>query len=266
MDQVDIPACTREGIPVFNSPQGIRDSVAQATVGYLVVVAHRFKEYDTRIRTEGFRDRHVHMGRELFGGSLGLLGFGLIDRRVAELVEPFTVDVQVYDPFIDNASIPAGVERVGLDTLLESSEFVSLHCTLTDETEGLLDADAFRRMRADALLVNTARGGIYADADLARALRDDRIAGAAIDVFEGEPWIGENPLVDLETRLLTLHVAGVTTDSFDRIGALLYQSVETVLGGGVPRNVINPETVDVQVPLEKHSPSFIETRQPWPQW
>jgi D-3-phosphoglycerate dehydrogenase len=261
MDQVDIPACTRAGIPVFNSPQGIRDSVAQATVGYLVAGAHRFKEYDSRIRAVGFADRHVSMGRELFGASLGLVGFGLIGRRVAELVEPFDVDVRVYDPYVDNGSIPAGVERLGLAELLETSEFVSLHCPLTDETEGLLDADDFRRMREDAVLVNTARGGIYADADLARALREGWIAGAAIDVFETEPAVEDSPLLSLDECLLAPHVAGLTADSFERIGRILYEGVGTALAGGVPRNILNPSTVDGEVPPEKHSPSYIPSQQ-----
>jgi D-3-phosphoglycerate dehydrogenase len=261
MDQVDIPACTRAGIPVFNSPQGIRDSVAQATVGYLVAGAHRFKAYDSRIRSVGFADRHEPMGRELFGACVGLVGFGLIGRRVADLVAAFDVDVQVYDPYVDNRSIPAGVERVGLDELLRGSEFVSLHCPLTDETEGMLDAEGFRRMRDDAVLINTARGGIYPDADLARALREGWIAGAAIDVFETEPAVEDSPLLSVEDCLLTPHVAGVTADSFGKIGRILYDSVETALDGGVPRNILNPATVDGEVPPEKRSPSYIPSRQ-----
>lgn len=257
MDQVDIPACSREGIPVFNSPQGIRDSVAQATVGYLVASAHRFKEYDTRVRTVGFSDRHVIMGRELFGASLGLVGFGLIGRRVAELVQPFDMTVRVHDPYVDNGSIPAGVERVGLEELLEDSEFVSLHCPLTDETEGLLDEAAFRRMREDAYLVNTARGGIFPDAALARAIEEGWIAGAAIDVFETEPDVSDSPLVELDECFLTPHVAGVTADAFGKIGGILYDSVGTALEGGVPRNILNPEVVGGEVPPEQLSPSYM---------
>ncbi|MFB6311010.1 MAG: 2-hydroxyacid dehydrogenase [Salinirussus sp.] len=257
MDQIDIEACTREGIPVYNSPQGIRNSVAQATLGYLVTCAHRFKEYDTRIRTVGFPDRHVLMGRELFGASLGIIGFGLIGRRVAELVAPFDMTVRVHDPYVDNASIPAGIERVGLDTLLETSEFVSLHCPLTDETEGLLDTAALQRMRDDAYLINTARGGIVRDETLARAIEEDWIAGAAIDVFETEPEVAESPLLDLEDCLLTPHIAGVTTDAFGQIGQLLYESTNTALDGGVPRNLLNPEVMTGGVPPEKLSPSTL---------
>ena len=230
-------------------------------MGYLVAGAHRLKTYDTRIRDVGFTDRHEAMGRDLFGASLGLVGFGLIGRRVAELVDAFEMDVRVYDPYVDNGSIPAGAERVGLDDLLGTSEFVSLHCPLTDETAGLLDADAFRRMRTDAILVNTARGGIYTDVDLARALREGQIAGAAIDVFETEPAVEDSPLLSIEECLLTPHVAGVTADSFERIGRILYDAVERVLDGGVPPNILNPSTVDGEVPPEKHSPSFIPSRE-----
>jgi D-3-phosphoglycerate dehydrogenase len=256
-DTVDLDACTRHDIVVTNAPQGVRHSVAQATVGMLAVCASNMRRYDNVVRDRGFEDRLENMGIELFGRTLGTIGLGQIGSRVIELLEPFDMDVQTYDPYLsEDDADDMGVEKVDLETLLETSDFVSLHCPLTEETEGMLGESEFRRMQSSAYLVNTTRGGIYDDALLARAIRDGWIAGAAIDVFEDEPNVEGNPLLELEDVLVMPHAAGINKDGLSRTGRIAAECVLAVMEGDVPRNVLNPGVFGGDVPEEKLSPSY----------
>lgn len=256
-DSVDIDACTERGIVVTNAPQGVRHSVAQSTVGMLIVCASNMRRYDNIVRERGFEDRLENMGVELFGKRLGTIGMGQIGSRVLELLEPFDMDVQTYDPYLsEERAAELGVTKVDLDTLLETSDFVSLHCPLTEETAGLLGKDEFAKMKPTAYFVNTTRGGIYPDADLAEALEDGLIAGAAIDVFENEPDVEGNPLLDLEDCLVMPHAAGINKDGLARTGRIAADCVTAVRDGEIPRNVLNPDVYEGAVPDEKLSPSY----------
>lgn len=256
-DGVDLGAATERGIAVTNAPQGMRDSVAQATVGMLIVCASHMRRYDRIVRDQGFEGRLENMGVELFGKTLGTIGLGQIGSRVTELLEPFGMTVQTYDPYLPEERADAlGVELVDLDELLETSDFVTIHCPLTEETHHMLDAESFERMRDEAYLVNTTRGGIYPDEDLADALEAGELAGAAIDVFEGEPDVEGNPLLDLEDVLVMPHAAGINRDGLTHTGEVVSEAVLAVKAGEVPRNLLNPDALDGPVPEEKLSPSF----------
>lgn len=255
-DAVDIDAATEKGIVVTNAPQGVRHSVAQATVGMLIVCASNMRRYDNIVRDRGFDDRLENMGVELFGKTLGTIGLGQIGSRVVELLEPFEMDVQTYDPYLsEERADEYGVTRVDLETLLETSDFVSIHCPLTSETQHMLDVGSFRRMKPTAYLVNTTRGGIYPDEDLGTAIEEGWIAGAAIDVFENEPHVEGSPLLDLRDFLVMPHVAGINKDGLARSGRIVSDSILAVKNGELPRNVLNPEVYDIEVPEEILSPS-----------
>lgn len=259
-DNVDLAACTERGIPVTNAPQAPTDSVAEATLGMVIACAHGFKRYDAMVRESGFDGPVLeNMGTELAGKTLGVIGFGRIGHRLTELVEPLGMTVLVHDPYLaEERAAEAGVERVGLDELVETADVVSLHCPLTDETAGMLTEDHFRRMRESAFLVNTTRGGIYADADLARAVREGWIAGAAVDVYEDESDVSDNPLLAIPDVLATPHVAGLTEEALTEYGLLCAEAIRATMTGEVPPNVLNPDALDVPVPPEKRSPSFRE--------
>lgn len=256
-DNVDIDACTERGIVVTNAPQGLRESVAQATVGMLIVCASHMRKYDNVVRSIGFDERLDHMGVELFDKTLGLIGSGQIGSRVLQLLEPFDMDVLTYDPYLSaERADELGVERVELSTLLARSDFVSLHCPLTEETEGMLGEAEFEHMNDDAYFVNTTRGGIYADEVLATALRENWIAGAAIDVFENEPHVEGNPLLDIEDCLVMPHAAGINKDGLTRVGEIVSDSIIAHKNGEIPANVLNPDAYDRPVPEDRLSPSY----------
>jgi D-3-phosphoglycerate dehydrogenase len=256
-DGVDIGACTERGIVVTNAPQGVRHSVAQSTVGMLITCASNMRRYDNIVREQGFEGRLENMGVELFGKQLGTIGLGGIGTRVLELLEPFEMDVQTYDPYLpEERADELGVTKVDLDELLETSDFVSLHCPLTDETAGMLGREEFRKMKSTAYFVNTTRGGIYPDEELAEALEADEIAGAAIDVFENEPNVEGNPLLENEDCLVMPHAAGINKDGLARTGRIAAGCVTVVKDGEIPRNVLNLDIYDADVPDEKLSPSY----------
>lgn len=255
-DNLDLDAMTRHNVIAVHAPQGPTESVAQATLGMLIVCAQRFVRYNRLIREHGFADRFPNMGIELSGKTLGLVGFGRIGRAVCEKVKPFDLDILVHDPYVEPDAVPAEVRLAELETVLESADFVSLHVPLTDSTRGMLDAESFRRMKDTAYLINTTRGGIYDDATLAGAIESGEIAGAAIDVFEDEPDIEGNPLLELEDCLLTPHISGVTLDSLTRIGNICAAAIFAVYKGEYPENILNPEVYDEPIAEELLSPSY----------
>jgi len=257
-DNIDLEACTKRGIPVTNAPQAPTESVAQATLGLLIATAHNFKAYDEMVRASGFEGPILeNFGTVLFDKIVGVVGFGRIGHRLAELLEPFDVTIQVYDPYLDEAVAEgSAVSKVDKDSLLETSDFISLHCPLTEETAGMLTEEDFRRMKSTARLVNTTRGGLYDDADLAKAVREGWIAGAGVDVFEDESDVGDNPLLNVPGILATPHIAGLTLEALTKYGDLCVEAVQAVRKDEVPRNVLNPDAFDRGVPAEKCSPSF----------
>lgn len=259
-DMIDLEACTDRGIAVVHAPGGPTESVAQATVGALIACANRLKKRDRLVRKQSFEDRWAYPGRELGEQRLGLIGLGDIGQRVAELIEPFELDILGHDPYADADRLDElGIVRTDLDDLIARADYVSLHVPLTEETAGMLDSDSFRRMQESAYLVNLARGGIYRDADLARALREGWIRGAFVDVYENEPEVADNPLLKLppDTELLlSQHNAAMTTDTLHRIARMVSQSVLEFAAGDIPSNLLNPDSFDRPVPAEKRSPAY----------
>jgi len=257
-DNIDVKACTARGIPVTNAPQAPTDSVAQATLGLIIACAHNLKRYDQLLHEQGFDGPVLeNIGTELAEKTLGVVGLGRIGQRVLEIAEAFGIEGIVHDPYLSRERADKlGVERVALDTLFESADVVSLHCPLTEETRGMVTEAHFRRMKPSAYLVNTTRGGIYSDEVLARAVREEWIAGAAVDVFENESNATDNPLLELPDVLATPHIAGLTEETLTEYGRLCADAILDVKNGDVPYNVINPDAFETEVPPEKRSPSF----------
>jgi D-3-phosphoglycerate dehydrogenase len=256
LDHIDVDACTEHGVAVVNAPQPVRDAVAQSTLGMLLSCASNLHGFDARIRRDGFAGRYENMGVTLYGKTVGVVGLGLIGTRLLDLLEPFGVDVLAHDPYLDEDRARAlGVERVSLDGLLDRADFVSLHCPLTEDTRGMLGPEEFERMQDTAYLVNAARGGIYADADLAAALRTGELAGAAVDVFEDEPDVDGNPLLALDECLLTPHTSGLLLETTTEQGNMVSEAILRRSRGQIPNNVVNPECYDEPVDDSLRSPT-----------
>jgi D-3-phosphoglycerate dehydrogenase len=183
----------------------------------------------------------------LRGQTLGLVGFGTIARLVAEKARAFGMDIVASDPYVDAEEMTrAGVEKATFDEVLAVADAVSLHAPLVEETRGTMDAAAFERMKDSAYLINVARGGLVVESDLVAALREDRIAGAGLDVFETEPSAQgdafppfDSPLSELDSVVLTPHVAWFSEEANDERRRTAARDVRRVLAGETPENPVN---------------------------
>lgn len=259
IDNIDIEGCTNQGIPAVNSPQGVGKSVAQTTLGMIIACASNSIKYNNLIRDQGFEGRWANMGNSLYEKTVGIIGIGQIGSTLVSLLEPFDVDVLAYDPYVDESdATDLGVDLVSLEALLRESDFVSLHCPLTEETQGMLGKDEFQTMKESAYLINTTRGGIYADTDLYTAVDQGWIAGVAVDVYEDEPNVEDNPLLELDDCWLTPHSAGLLKETLTEHGRAVSESILSVFDGEIPKNLLNPNVYQESVDDALISPSHRE--------
>lgn len=234
-DNVDVPACTRRGVLVSNTPDVLTTATAELTIALLLALLRRVAEGDrlVRRREEWIWAPNMMLGTGLAGKTLGLVGHGRIGREVARLAEAHGMNV-VY------TSSAGGLP---LDELLACADVVSLHLPLSAETHYLIGDRALRLMKPTAVLVNTSRGPIVDEAALARALAEKRIAGAALDVFEREPEVTE-ALLGLENVVLTPHLGSATLETREAMGMLCVEALRTVLlENRAPANALNPEAL-----------------------
>jgi phosphoglycerate dehydrogenase-like enzyme len=206
----------------------------------VLALAHRLFQKDRDVR-EGRWERFANVGVGLTGRTLGLIGVGNVGTDVVRLSEPFALRRLACDPYCE--APPPGVELVELDTLFGESDFVVVLCPLTDETRGLVGAEQLALMKPTAFLVNIARGPIVDQGALTAALRERRIAGAALDVFEPEPIDPSDPLLELDNVILAPHALGLTDEIFRSSGVSACRSVLAVAEGRVPEYVVNREAL-----------------------
>lgn len=233
-DTIDIAAAAERGIPVAHTADANSHCVAEHGLALLLAMLRRIAAYDARMR-QGRFEKKGYEGVEFCCKTLGLVGFGRSARRLAELTVPFGVRTIAYHPSGMAGEQEGSTVKVGsIAELLSSADIVSLHCPLTPETHHMIDEHAIGLMKPGAYLVNTARGGLVDEADLVRALREGRLAGAALDVFESEPLSADSPLLALDSVLLSPHVAGVSDASTRAMGMESAHIVLAVLRGGMP--------------------------------
>jgi glyoxylate reductase len=222
-DNVDLDAATRRGIPVGNTPDVLTDATADLAFALLLALARRLAEGERDVREGQWitfePDRKL--GAEVTGATLGIVGFGRIGQAVARRAEGFGMEVL-------HSGRSGGVP---LDELLERSDFVSLHCPLTEDTRHLIGDDAFARMKPTARLVNTARGPIVDPAALERALRERAIAGAALDVTEPEPLPADHPLLSAPNLLVVPHIGSATVRTRHRMTEIAVANLLAALAG-----------------------------------
>lgn len=241
-DIIDVDACTAAGVIVCNNSGPGREAVAEHALGMMLALAKKIGLADRTIRREVVRDRAPLRGTELYGKTLGIVGLGQIGGRLVELCAPFSMSVLVYDPYVDDEEAARrGARRVGLDELLERSDFVHLNCPLTPETEGLVGVEEFARMKPTAYFITTARGQVHDEAALYDALVEGRIAGAGIDVFHDEPPDPGHPLLSLDNVVATPHTAGITVEATRDIALATADQWITIFAGKVPPRLVNPE-------------------------
>ncbi|HLU60349.1 MAG TPA: D-glycerate dehydrogenase [Pseudonocardia sp.] len=247
-DNIDVPAATRAGVAVTNTPRVLTDATADLAFTLLLATARRIPEGDAFLRAGKYthwRVKQEQMGVDVFGATLGLFGLGQIGRAVARRARGFDMTVLYHDvqrlPADDEEAL--GVTYVEFDELLSRSDFVSVHAPLTDATRHRFDAAAFARMKPTAMLINTARGPIVDEAALAAALRDGVIAGAGLDVFEREPEV-DPQLLQLRERVVLLpHLGSATETTRREMCRTAARNVRDALTGKRPENLVNPEVL-----------------------
>ncbi|MEP3437715.1 MAG: hydroxyacid dehydrogenase [Hoeflea sp.] len=232
LDNIDVAACKARSIKVIPATGANDLSVAEYVITTALMLLRGAFLRSAEVAA-GAWPRQSMMGRELAGKTIGLVGYGSIAREVAWRAHMMGMQIVAYDPFLA-ADHPGWqiARNVSLDAVLELSDVVSLHTPLTDATQHMIDARALATMKPDGVLINAARGGIVDEAALAEALRNARLGGAALDVFEVEPLTAEagEKFMDLENLVLTPHIAGVTGESNERVSHLIAEKVLEALG------------------------------------
>jgi len=245
VDNIDLEAATRRGILVMNTPGGNAVSVAEHTFALLLALARRVPAADQSTRAGEWR-KNEFAGLELKGKTLGLVGLGRIGQEVARRALVFEMQVIAHDPFVAAAlARDLGVELVALDDLLARADFLSLHATLTPETQHLLNRERLARSKRGIRILNTARGELVDEAALAEALQSGQVAGAALDVFAGEPP-RDSPLLKLPNVIATPHIGGSTAEAQEEVGWRIAQQVRDYLKDGVVRNAVNLPTLSAE--------------------
>jgi D-3-phosphoglycerate dehydrogenase len=264
VDNVDVDAATRAGITVVNAPTGNTIAAAEHTIALLLAVARRIAAADASLRS-GEWARSRYQGVQLRGRTLGVIGLGKIGMAVAERARGLEMTLLGSDPYVaaEQAAL-RGVELVDLDTLLARADVVTVHVPMSRATAGLIGAAAIAKMKPDAIVLNVARGGIVDEAAVATALREGRLGGAGVDVFEHEPPT-DSPLLDAPNTVLTPHLGASTAEAQVAVSEEIAEQVLDVLAGRPARYAVNaplvsPEaarTIGPYVPLAELLGRFI---------
>ncbi|MEM4462329.1 MAG: hydroxyacid dehydrogenase [Candidatus Bathyarchaeia archaeon] len=248
LDNVDVEAATKLGVPVLYTPHANSRAVAEHTFALILSFSRRITlahEYVRRLRASPPK----LIGFELEGKKLGVIGFGAIGRLVAGIGKGFGMLILVYDPYVDPKIIEDyGCRPVDLETLLRESDIVTIHVPLTRETYHMIGERELKLMKPTALIVNTSRGAVIDESILVKALREGWIAGAALDVFEEEPLKPENPLLSMDNVVATPHIAFLTVESVRRMDTMLVEDIERILSGRKPLRIANPKVLE-KLPL-----------------
>jgi len=246
-DTVDVPACTAAGIALAITPDGVRRPVAVSILTFILALTGKLMAKDrlARLGPPGFAARGEHMGVGLVGRTLGSVGVGNIGAEMFRLARPFDMKFIAHDPYADaKTAAELGIELVGLDDVFASADIVTINCPLSDATRHLVNARRLGLMKKTAYLINTARGPIVDQKALTEVLRERRIAGAGLDVFEVEPTDPNDPLLKLDNVIVAPHALCWTDQCFAGNGAADVKAVLDIQHGRVPRGVVNREVLD----------------------
>lgn len=242
-DMVDVDACTAAGVIVCNQSGTNNEAVAEHAIGMMLALSKRFAITDKKMRREAGVDRYAHSGNDIYGKTIGIVGIGHIGTRTAQLCRGlFAMNVLAYDPYLSAEEIAARhAVKVELDELLQRSDFVSIHCPRSAETLGMIGHAQLAMMKPSAYFITTARGGIHDEDALAEALREQRIAGAGLDVWLKEPPPPDHPLLAFDNVVASPHTAGVTVEAMRNMAVAAAEQWIGIFAGEVPPRLINPQ-------------------------
>lgn len=242
-NQIDGPALKERGIPLSNIPAYSTNAVAQMVFAYILESVNHVGEYTTSVKNGDWSDckdfcywnKPVY---ELDGKTLGIIGFGKIGRRVSEIASAFGMKILVYTPSGKKEAAPE-IVFTDMDTVLENSDFITVHCPLTDKTEGLINTQFISKLKKGACVINTARGAVANEGDVASALKNGLLSCYCADVLSTEPPSKDNPLLSAPNCFLTPHIAWAAYETRLRLMGILEGNIKAFLNGN-PINVVNP--------------------------
>jgi len=242
-DIVDVQACTDRGIVLFNQTGSNSQSVAEHAVGMILTLSKNIAASDKIMRRRTDYTRMEVQGREISSRTVGILGLGNIGRIVARMLgQGFNMDVIACDPYVDEAEMAArGARKVSFDEMLAEADFVTVHTPKTSETQGLMNGEAFAKMKPGAIFITTARGGIHVEPDLQQALESGHLSGAGLDVWDREPPSTDHPLFGLDNVLASPHIAGITAESNYNMAKSAADQWLVLMQGKRPPLIVNSE-------------------------
>lgn len=246
LDNVDVPACTDQGIVVMNAPTGNIVTTAEHTLAMIFAVSRHIPQADATLRS-GKWEKKKFQGNELRGKTLGLLGLGNIGRTVADRALGLGMRVIAHDPYVSaEAAAKLKIHLVNMDELLSSADYVSIHVPLIKSTQNLINESALRKMKKGSYLINCARGGIVDEKALLTVLDEKHLAGAALDVFETEPLPQDSPLLQCKDLVLTPHLGASTDEAQVQVSLEVADQIALYVGEGVLKNAINVPNVSLE--------------------
>ncbi|MCL4415593.1 MAG: phosphoglycerate dehydrogenase, partial [Actinobacteria bacterium] len=255
VDNVDVSAATKKGIVVVNAPGSNSVSVAEHAIGLMMALARKIPEANFSTKA-GKWEKSKYKGIEIEGKVLGIIGFGKIGYLVAKKAIGLGMKVTAFDPFTaDEKFSSLGIERADdLDALYKISDFITIHLPKNKDTVGMFNKKEFYKMKKGTIIINAARGGIILEKDLADAINDGQIGGAALDVFENEPC-QSSPVFNIDKVICTPHLGASTDEAQDRAGIMIAEQVVDILNGKMAKFAVNVPAIGPEV-LEAISPFF----------
>ena len=240
---VDVEAAKEKGIPVTNIPTYGTTAVAQMTFALLLEMCHHVWVHSEEVKKGAWTNASDfcfwnYPLIELGGKTMGLIGYGRIGQAVGAIAQAFGMNVLAYDEYPNKALENAAMQYAALDELLAASDIVSLHCPLFESTKGIINKDSIARMKEGVMIINTSRGPLIAEEDLAEALNSGKVAGAAVDVLSVEPATMDNPLMTAKNCIITPHIAWAPKESRERLMNIAVDNLEQYLAGHAV-NVVN---------------------------
>jgi len=242
VDNIDIASATEKGIVVLNTPSANATTTAELTIAHILSLSRNLPQAHSSVQSGEWK-RSSFIGTELCNKKLGVIGYGTIGKIVAERARGLKMNVLAYDPYVTDEVFKADlVEKTDIDEIIRTCDYITLHCPVTDKTKGLIDAEKIKLMKRGTRLINCARGELVNEQALYEALKDGRLAGAALDVFNTEPPT-DSPLLTLPNVVFTPHLGASTNEAQTAVGIEITRQVVAYLQTGVPINAINLPSV-----------------------
>ena len=251
---VNLKAATENRIPVLNTPLRNVEAVAELTIAHMLMLARKLHNVERILHSDDFElldfDDYINylnqfQGFELYGKTVGIIGLGQIGRRVADRLKAFGSKFLIYDPYIPDELANEYGKKVDIEVMMKEADIITLHTVATDENDNLIDEDRIAMMKKTAIIINTSKGSLIDYDALHDALKEKRIAGAALDVFPMEPVDEDNEFLELDNAIVSPHIGGDSYEVVDRQSALLLEDVKAWLDNKKPKYVMNPEVYDM---------------------